>query len=238
MGFFSSKKEEKKVSTAPAAPPAPAAAPAPSVSNSSPDVSNVGNLAPPSIPGSSHLDDIKSEVASSAGSISTEGVSSENGIASEQQHPSSLADSSDLSLNSDSLFDLSDLDLVPGVEEKSIASSQSNSSDVEVSSERVIPIAQSDVIDTNTENLSSLSFASRSGVSRSKDEDIFVTTSQFKSLLSIIDSVKARVKEATETHLRLMDIKSEEDIEYENLRKSFQYVEDKLYEVDNLIFEK
>ena len=231
MGFFSSKKEEKKVSTVPAVPPAPAAAPVPSVSNCSSEVSNVGNLAPPSIPGGSHLDDIKSEVASSADNNST-------GVVSEQQDSSSLTDSSDLSLNTDSLFDLSDLDLAPEVEEKSMTSSQSNSGNVDLSSEREIPIAQSDVIDTNTENLSSLSFASRSGVSRSKDEDIFVTTSQFKSLLSIIDSVKARVKEATETHLRLMDIKSEEDIEYENLRKSFQYVEDKLYEVDNLIFEK
>jgi len=71
-----------------------------------------------------------------------------------------------------------------------------------------------------------------------KDETYFVTTSQFKSLLEIVDSVKTRVKEASETHLKLMDLKSEEDIEYENLRKDFQFIEEKLYEVDSLIFDK
>ena len=65
----------------------------------------------------------------------------------------------------------------------------------------------------------------------------FVTTSQFKALLEIIENVKQKTKETSERHLRLLDIKSEEDIEYENLKKDFAFIEDKLYEVDTLIFE-
>lgn len=70
------------------------------------------------------------------------------------------------------------------------------------------------------------------------DDTYFVTTHQFKSLLEIVEAVKERVKISNERHLRLLDIKAEEDIEYENLRKDFQFVEDKLYEVDSIIFER
>lgn len=70
------------------------------------------------------------------------------------------------------------------------------------------------------------------------NEPHFVTTAQFKRMLEIVEEVKVKVKETSEIHLRLMDIKSEEDIEYESLRKNFQFIEDKLYEVDSIIFEK
>jgi len=218
MGFFSSKKEEKKAAVVPA--PAPSnipAVPAAPVTTSAPtdSISDLGKLTPPSIPGVSHLDDIKSEVinANNGENIPVSNIETE---------------SNTMSLNGDSLFDLSDLDL-----ESDIPNSESESNSLKDSVN-----FENTAIDPENENLSSLNFTSRSTISKSKDEDIFVTTSQFKTLLSIIDSVKSRVKDATETHLRLMDIKSEEDIEYENLRKAFQFVEDKLYEVDNLIFEK
>ena len=55
---------------------------------------------------------------------------------------------------------------------------------------------------------------------------------------SDVDKVKEKFKESSDIHLKLLDIKSEEDLEYENLRKNFQFVEEKLYEVDSLIFEK
>jgi hypothetical protein len=71
-----------------------------------------------------------------------------------------------------------------------------------------------------------------------KTDTKFLTTNQFKTMLEIVDQVKSRVKESHNSHTRLMDIKSEEDIEYENLRKSFQFLEEKLYEMDSAVFEK
>lgn len=71
-----------------------------------------------------------------------------------------------------------------------------------------------------------------------KNQALYITTTQYKKVLSVIDTVKDKVKEASNTHTRLIDIKSEEDIEYENLRRQFQHVEDQLYELDRIIFEK
>ena len=71
-----------------------------------------------------------------------------------------------------------------------------------------------------------------------KGDSSFLTTTQFKALLEIVDAVKNKVKDSSETHLRLMDMKAEEDIEYENLRKSFQFIEDRLYDLDGILFEK
>lgn len=83
-------------------------------------------------------------------------------------------------------------------------------------------------------------FISSTDIGRKKhiSDTYFATTGQFKALLEIIDLVKSKVKSSAETHLRLLDIKSEEDIEYENLRKNFQFIEDKLYDIDGIIFEK
>lgn len=95
--------------------------------------------------------------------------------------------------------------------------------------------------DTNMSRDTNLNFISNKNLNPghvSHEKDFFITTHQFRSVLEIIESVKNKVKESSETHLRLMDIKSEEDIEYENLRKDFQFIEDKLYELDSVIFEK
>jgi hypothetical protein len=67
-------------------------------------------------------------------------------------------------------------------------------------------------------------------------KEFYVTTTQFKDLLDIVDSVKLKIKSTNELYLRLADIKSEEDIEFENLRKSFIFVEEKLYELDRVLF--
>ena len=70
------------------------------------------------------------------------------------------------------------------------------------------------------------------------EKEFFITTSQFKKLLEIIDNIKLKVKQSNDLYLKLTDIKSEEDIEFENLRKTYAYVEEKLYELDKTIFEE
>ena len=149
-----------------------------------------------------------------------------------ENHDEESAFGSDMNLNDESLFDFSSLDISSPVENNAQISNSNSFS----SSER-----QSTFIDTrgNT-NASSLSFVSgRSKQARSSVSDnLYVTTSQFKTFLDIVEQVRSRVKDSSDRHLRLLDIKSEEDIEYENLRRDFQYVEDKLYEIDSLIFDK
>jgi len=91
----------------------------------------------------------------------------------------------------------------------------------------------------STKNVVDTQFEENSYVKHKVDYDkpIFITTEQFKNVLEHIDFIKSKVKEASDTYLRLMDIKAEEDIEYENMRKDFQTIEEKLYEVDNILFE-
>ncbi len=223
MGLFSKSKEEVKSDLPPMPPAAPSTAPAPMAapeSNKSDSISDVGKLELPTIPGSSSFDDIKSQVVGNTPKLSESVVEeSNNSVISTNTTIPDLSEGMD----SDSLFDLSDIDMSDS-QNKNISNVDSSTS----------------VIDTSLEHPESLNFVSRSN-SRSKrvvEENIFVTTAQFKALLEIVESVKSKVKDASETHLRLLDIKSEEDIEYENLRKSFQFIEDKLYEVDSLIFEK
>ena len=69
-------------------------------------------------------------------------------------------------------------------------------------------------------------------------DSFYITTTQFKTMIEIIDNVKNKIKLASDTYLKLLDIKSEEDIEYENLRRDFQHVEGKLYDIDKLIFDR
>jgi len=99
-------------------------------------------------------------------------------------------------------------------------------------------LSRSTLQDNIPENEERTTDFSRGNFGSSEDEVIYITTAQFKNMLEIIDNVRSRVKESAEKHTRLLDIKSEEDIEYENLRKDFQYIEDKLYEVDSLLFER
>jgi len=122
----------------------------------------------------------------------------------------------------DSLFDISDIDFEEPLNNQNQLEANEDTS-----------------IDTNLESKKNMEFIKHNPHHQNKiSETFYITTSQFKTLLEIIENVKTKVKESSENHIRLMDIKSEEDIEYENLRKNFQYIEDKLYEVDNLIFEK
>lgn len=172
------------------------------------------NLTPPSIPGGS-LDEIKSEVMPSSSLDET---------------PESLDIGNDdrQSMMSDDLFDMfGDDDL--------------QSSDETKIKEKPTPFEMEDsTVDTNMSRSDSLNFmGSRGGHTNNPSKDsCFLTTNQFKTLLEIVEQVKSRVKDSTEVHLRLLDIKSEEDIEYENLRKNFQNMEDKLYELDNILFDK
>lgn len=92
-------------------------------------------------------------------------------------------------------------------------------------------------VDTRGERTGTLAFQDRGSSKHVGKESCFLTTQQFRSMLEIVELVKGKVKDSTEIHLRLLDMKSEEDIEYENLRKNFQYVEDKLYELDSILFD-
>jgi len=70
------------------------------------------------------------------------------------------------------------------------------------------------------------------------DNPIFISTEQFKKVIDSIEFVKSKVKTATDTYIRILDIKSEEDLEFDNLKKDFQNLEDKLYEIDSILFEE
>ena len=229
MGLFSSKKENNNNNNN-NLPAPPAVNTTPSVPQQAPpSVSSLpteGNLIAPPIPGSNSLNDIKSEVSA---------PSTNNASAPVVKSESPKIDNSLKEDTTDSLFDLSELEM-PELESTSNTQMPELESNLEDSN-----LSEAHEVDTNVHSEEDLGFVSNKGShSRSKqlNENYYITTSQFKSLLEIVESVKSKVKEASETHLRLMDIKSEEDIEYENLRKSFQFVEDKLYEVDSLIFDK
>lgn len=81
-------------------------------------------------------------------------------------------------------------------------------------------------------------FLPTKGLSHSKDDTYFLTTSEFKHLLELIDTVKDRIKTSGQRHMKITSIKAEEDIEYDNMKKDFQFIEDKLYEVDSTIFDR
>jgi hypothetical protein len=172
------------------------------------------NLSAPPIPGGS-LEEIKNEVAykkSNAGTGNAENTSDEN----ETEESAPAANDEE-----DSLFDFSELDVNAPVNSKMSL--------------------EEDIMDTKSKEHKDVADVDLSFIKHRQapaKDTYFVTTSQFKSLLEIVEAVKNKVKDASETHLKLLDIKAEEDIEFENLRKDFQFIEDKLYEVDSIIFEK
>ncbi len=251
MGFFSRKKDES--SNLPPAPMPPVAQGMDRLSASPMDVSKQAPyLSMPSVPSRSSLDDIKSQVISNGSSSNFNNMNNSNlnnqNFGANQMQPSvqeSAQNSS--SLADDALFDFSTLDLGEPQEEE-IVSKPTTPATVSVTNSNVsrnavvAPESQnSSYVDKNIINHEgSLSFVSnknrfnKPGV----NDNLFVTTSQFKTFLEIIEQVRVRVKDSSDRHLRLLDIKSEEDLEYENLRKDFQYIEDKLYEVDSLIFDR
>ncbi len=190
----------------------------------------------PMVPSSSNLADIKSQVSAPYGGMhsSAFGVSNQNVPSQQTQTPNfaqqnnpfqnqeSQADfGNDIDMSDDSLFDFSDLNL-KDLEHDSSEVKESNQSQ------------PSDVAEQDED----LSFIKNKKRIKESDKDYFITAKQFKDLLEIVDSVKNRVKLACDSHLRLMDIKSEEDVEFEKLRKDFEYIEDKLYEVDSIIFDR
>lgn len=233
MGFFNKENKTSTSGTAlPPAPPSPNAMPAPPAASTSTEMApapsmglpqeQVPGLPTPPMPGAS-LDDIKSQVSngiSQAPEPPVASVQESAPVTSDEDSSSSLNQEDD---ELDSLFDISDLELP-------------EDSSQDVNDEHQISDDSTDDVSQKTSNSAQSQFiAHHREIEEAKP--FFVTTSQFKSLLEIIEGVKQKAKESSERHLRLLDIKSEEDIEYENLKKDFAYIEDKLYEVDTLIFE-
>ena len=226
MALFGKKKEDKSGTI----PPMSQSQMAPPIKGSGEEkvvapplpVGNVEELSAPPIPGGS-LDDIKKQVASTPASQTTVNVSDSSNVE-DTELPNTNVDASseeNINLNDDSLFDLSDLDLDGAMLESSVDEGSAK-----------------EVGHQEEYKESDMNFINNIKRKVSKNETYFVTTKQFKQLLEIIESVKDRVKGSSDTHLKLLDIKAEEDIEYENLRKDFQFVEEKLYEIDNVIFEQ
>ena len=224
MGLFNKKKQEDFNAINDI--PMPVEDTSESIANLRVPVSENVNLAAPPIPGGT-LFDIKNQVSQSDQSYSP--VPSMPSVQELPDVPNmNMPEEPILGMPSvaamedtDSLFDFSELDTQLEKEER-----PSNS-------EAVVELPSESSITSST--VSNINFVEDD---KYNDETYFVTTTQFKSLLEIIDSVKSKVKAATQTHLKLLDIKSEEDIEYENLRKDFQFIEEKLYEVDSLVFDK
>jgi hypothetical protein len=69
-------------------------------------------------------------------------------------------------------------------------------------------------------------------------KDFFITTDQFKDILEKLDSIKTKIKSSGDFYLKLTDVKAEEEIEYENLRKNFSYIEDHCLELEKIIYEE
>lgn len=246
MGFFSKhKKDEEKPLPPPPKTGSDASAPPSGDLNldKAPEVKSEMNLSPPPAPGGT-LADIKEEVSKAP--TNEENKSSRNVSDSDMESPATEESKDSFDFGDDSLFDMSDLDLdsdntnstptngsspkVPEVEENN----EMNFDSDDDSEEETMPLDSS-----TSEREGSFRFISNKNISKTPmNSTYYVTTQQFRTLLEVVDSVKNRVKDSTDTHLRLMDLKSEEDIELENLRKDFQFIEDKLYELDSLIFEK
>jgi hypothetical protein len=245
MGLFGKKKEEEKQSTVVPAPPAPSQnnLQGNTGANYNSEIpkpkTDAGNLSSPPVPGEG-LDDIKKQISATnnysndSNDQDSESQSiQDNNFAQSQQQPSPQTGNVQGGQNPqennddiDSLFDFSELNVQSPV--------------------NLEPQTQTNLIENHNtsnedenENQEDIDLSFIKHKQNKNDVDVnYVTTKQFKDLLEIVESVKNKVKEASETHLKLLDIKSEEDIEFENLRKDFQYIEDKLYEVDNIIFEK
>ncbi len=247
MGLFSKHKSSDSTM-----PPAPPSASLNSIKESSqgssmsdlpsppmPEMSKSGNLSPPPIPGGNSLDDIKEQV-------SYNNNNSNNAMMNNQSNDSSFDsqgnDSNSFDSSSDSLFD--DMFSTDEEHQEDVSKKSDNSQRMQTTNNgSAFDITEFDnsesLVDTSMERSDSLGFV-RGGHynSHSGKDSCFLTTSQFKALLEIVEGVKSKVKDSTEIHLRLMDIKSEEDIEYENLRKNFAQMEDKLYELDTILFEE
>ena len=216
MGLFSKhKNQESAPPKEPEAPKEDVQAKESQMLSNMPEVPQGANLSPPPLPGGSSLDGIKSEISPSAPQMPESSSDSEQS----QTEPSGSSD--------DELFNMFDID--SPLDSNPSETSQDNEHSLEDKGSKMFDIEQP----------SELSFVKSHRESNPLSiHSKFLTTSQFKAMLELVEGVKSKVRDSTETYTRLMDIRSEEDIEYENLRKSFQFIEDKLYELDNILFEK
>ncbi|MFW6285713.1 MAG: hypothetical protein ACOC16_00920 [Nanoarchaeota archaeon] len=230
MGLFGKKKENKNDSSKVAPPPV---SPISETANLNSEISNnnvnsqadnipmpqykTGNFSAPSIAGE-NLNDIKNQVSAINNYQGNSQPNQNLGV--DQYNDSNKGE------EADSLFDFSELDIESPLDDQNEDSIESQDM-LEHSNESHSKDKKEDL---------DLSFIKQKH--NLKKEDIkYVTTQQFKDLLEIIENVKTKVKESSETHLKILDIKTEEDIEFENLRKDFQIIEDKLYQVDSIIFD-
>ena len=63
----------------------------------------------------------------------------------------------------------------------------------------------------------------------------FMTTSQCKDYLEILDNIRKILKESSKSCAKITEIKKEEEEELENLRKNFSKIEEKFYKIDLII---
>ena len=90
---------------------------------------------------------------------------------------------------------------------------------------------------SNKKNEKDFSFSENDNLSQS-ESPFYIASQEYEKLLEIIKSVKDKVKKGSDVYLKLLDIKAQEDVEYDNLQKTFSYIEEKLYDADTLIFER
>jgi hypothetical protein len=211
---------------APGMPPAPGMD-APATENTLSEIPDGSNLTPPSLPGSG-LDDIKSQVV---GDMPV--VESSNELPQKQEIDNSAFETPEISSDEDlfNMFKVEDSELASTPEPAQATLPSTVMEQEKQEDDSYTPQA----IETHTSNDVALNFETKK-VSK-KDETIFLTTTQFKALLEVVDSVKGKIKTSTETHLKLMDMKAEEDVEYESLRRNFQFIEDKLHDLDGILFD-
>ena len=213
---------------APGMPPAPGMdAPAPmGAENTLSEIPDGSNLTPPSLPGSG-LDDIKSQVVGDMPELEDS-----NEMPQKQEIDNSAFETPEISSDEDlfNMFKVDDSELTQSAAPASLPSDM-HEQENEQEDDSYVP----ETIETHTSNDVALNFETKT-VSK-KDETIFLTTTQFKALLEVVDSVKSKIKTSTETHLKLMDMKAEEDVEYESLRRNFQFIEDKLHDLDGILFD-
>lgn len=239
MSMFNSKKE-----SSPPAPPAPPSGAQESGLDdikkeiSSPPPSPSQELPPSPVAPQSPVSQASQSMPQASSSGPSPGMSPSTPMNSPQQpqvakvetHPSpSVEKIHDDPIEEESLFNLDDFEL-PSLDGVSYDKAQS------IGEEKVQLASPHSQRESN--HLFADDFVPTKGLSVAKDDTYFLTTTEFKHLLEQIDAVKERIKASTQRHMKILSIKAEEDIEIESMKKDFQFIEDKLYEVDSTIFDR
>lgn len=138
---------------------------------------------------------------------------------------------------SDSLFNLDDFEL-PNLDDPELMNDVESldDHDDQISSQHVAAASVPDSSASSVDYDVHVSKSRRLNVP--KNDTFFLTTTEFKTLLDKVDQVKDRIKDSSQRHMKIMGIKAEEDIEIETMRKDFQFIEEKLYEIDSTIFDR